>query len=139
MFETTIENHETGEKRVIDQPIMPRTTHANMDDIIKAANAIANKPAGEVLGALKAAFPKPKKSKAKPAPAPQKADESQWLTYYCKAVLRVYGFRHFEGLDLEDLKDMVAGIRVEFMPYEEWKKARGYGKEENTSESVSAD
>ena len=142
---TVVENNVTGEKKIFEnQPPMPAVTAGlSMDEIVKAANAIANAPAGEVEERLKKALgSKPKKAAKKateptPTPEPKAAAENQedrWRYYYVAAVLRSHtaGAYDFRGQGLEDLLDVLAGIPcVQFMSYPDWKAARGYGQEKN--------
>ena len=140
---TVVENHVTGEKTVLkNQPPMPPVTSGlSMDQIIQAANAIANAPEDEVAERLKKAFKpsgkvRPKNPKPNPTPKPKAEQESeeQIQLWYIVAALRSHtqGRYEFAGQGLEDLKDVLAGTPgINFMSYNEWKAVRGYGKEKD--------
>jgi len=163
-METVIENHETGEKKVLKgqlpAPNVHHYQHVNgrtkeghpknvaiipehhREMITKAANALVGKTADEVVATLKAVA-KAKKPAAKmrpkpptqPPPDPKKGpSEAELQVWYMRAYLRFVSNGAFVlgNLEIEDLKDIIVGMpAMNFMPYPEWKAARGYGEEKD--------
>lgn len=151
MLETIVEDHRTGEKRVLPgqlpTPACTPYKHVaglakgsrvavippqDFETIAAAAHAIAGKKAEDVPKILEKTFKKPRKPPEKPAPpqAPTAISSESMQMLYCMAILRKESHGRFEfgGMNLEDVKDIVVGMRVEFMPYSEWIVARGYVK-----------